>query len=313
MASWITPLIFVSGTLATFSLATMAFDWMLRRRIAARMRGVGLRGSSGEANGTSLFKDMSRFDRDYMEHSPGWLERLTSLLEKSNTSFTSTTFLFTSAALALALGAIGYGHSIWLAMTLALAGAVTPLLTMIHRVRKLQTKITEQLPEAFAMISRAVRAGQTVPSALQIIANDFEQPIAGEFSRCHEQQNLGISREIALRDLAKRASVMELQLFVVAVLVQSRSGCDLVELLDNLAEMVRKRLKLKDRIRALTGEGRMQARALLVLPLAAFIGIYFVAPEYISCLLERPGLLAATGGAQLVGVLWIRKIVNVNY
>ena len=68
-----------------------------------------------------------------------------------------------------------------------------------------------------------------------------------------------MSRETALRKLAKRTGTMELQIFVVALLVQARSGGDLVELLDNLAAMIRKRLKLKDRVRALTGEGRMQA------------------------------------------------------
>ena len=63
-----------------------------------------------------------------------------------------------------------------------------------------------------------------------------------------------------MRKLASRTGIMELQIFVVALLVQAKSGGDLVELLDNLAAMIRKRLKLKDRVRALTGEGRMQAR-----------------------------------------------------
>lgn len=72
---------------------------------------------------------------------------------------------------------------------------------------------------------------------------------------------------------------MELQIFVVAVLVQAKSGGDLAELLDNLATMVRKRLKLKDRIRALTGEGRMQAIVLIVLPVVAFAGVMFLAPD----------------------------------
>ncbi|WP_391503330.1 type II secretion system F family protein [Botrimarina mediterranea] len=163
------------------------------------------------------------------------------------------------------------------------------------------------------MISRAIKAGQTVPAALQIIADDFEKPIATEFALCYEQQNLGMSRESALRRLAARSGVMELQIFVVALLVQARSGGDLIELLDNLALMIRKRLKLGDRVRALTGEGRMQAMVLIVLPIAAFLGIVSMAPDYASCLLERPWLLCATAIAQVAGALWIRQIVNFDY
>ena len=88
---------------------------------------------------------------------------------------------------------------------------------------------------------------------------------------------------------------------------------DLVELLDNLATMVRKRLKLKDRIRALTGEGRMQAVVLILLPIVALIGVILLAPDYAQSLMERPWLLAGTAAAQLVGAIWIRQIVNFEY
>jgi tight adherence protein B len=176
-----------------------------------------------------------------------------------------------------------------------------------------QRKLSRQLPEAFAMISRAVRAGQTIPSALQIIAEDFDPPISTEFARCYEQQNLGISRESALRQLAKRTGIMELQILVVALLVQAKSGGNLVELLDNLSTMIRKRLKLKDRVRALTGEGRMQALVLSILPVAALVGIIVLAPEYSQCLLERPWLLAGTAAAVAAGAFWVRRIVNFEY
>ncbi|CAE7505023.1 unnamed protein product, partial [Symbiodinium sp. CCMP2456] len=172
---------------------------------------------------------------------------------------------------------------------------------LLARRHHRQRELCRQLPEAFEMISRAIKAGQTVPAALQIIADHFEKPIATEFALCYEQQNLGMSRESALRRLAARSGVMELQIFVVALLVQARSGGDLIELLDNLALMIRKRLKLGDRVRALTGEGRMQAMVLIVLPIAAFLGIVSMAPDYASCLLERPWLLCATAIAQVAG------------
>ena len=122
-----------------------------------------------------------------------------------------------------------------------------------------------------------------------------------------------MSRETALRKLARRTGTMELQIFVVALLVQAKSGGDLVELLDNLAAMIRKRLKLKDRVRALTGEGRMQALVLIILPVAALLGIILLSPEYAKELLDRPWLLAGTAAAQAAGAFWIRRIVNFEY
>jgi tight adherence protein B len=184
-----------------------------------------------------------------------------------------------------------------------------PLALYVKRFSR-QKKLSHQLPEAFQMISRSVSAGQTVPTALRIIADDFDEPISEEFALCYEQQNLGISRETSLRKLAQRTGIMELQLFVVALLVQERSGGDLVGLLDNLAAMIRKRLKLQNRIRALTGEGRMQALVLIILPIAALAAMLVLSPEYAQSLLDRPWLLGVAAGAQTLGALWIRRIVN---
>jgi tight adherence protein B len=209
--------------------------------------------------------------------------------------------------------AVGLYWAWWSGVLVGIAGGIAPLWALQFRKQLRQRKLSRQLPDAFAVISRAVRAGQTVPSALQIIAEDFEAPISTEFARCYEQQNLGVSRESALRQLAKRTGIMELQIFVVALLVQSRSGGDLVELLDNLAEMVRKRLKLKDRVRALTGEGRMQAFILTLLPFAAFVALAALFPDYVQSLWERPWLLAGAAAAEVVGVLWVRRIVDFEY
>ena len=170
-----------------------------------------------------------------------------------------------------------------------------------------------QLPEAFDAISRAVRAGQTTTSAFQIVADDFEAPLAEEFRRCYDEQSLGIARETALRNLAARTGIMELRIFVVALLMQSRSGGDLTELLSNLSMLVRKRVKLQQRVMALTGEGRVQATVLIVLPTAAFAGLHFLSPNYIACLLDRPWLVATALAAQAAGALWIRRIVNVAF
>src|SRR5262245_28982940 len=106
-------------------------------------------------------------------------------------------------------------------------------------------RLTRQLPDAIDVMCRGVRAGQTVPACIQMVADDFSPPISDEFRHCYEQQNLGISYDAALRNLARRTGIMELRILVVALIVQSRSGGSLVDLMHNLATIVRKRLVLQ--------------------------------------------------------------------
>lgn len=197
--------------------------------------------------------------------------------------------------------------AVMLSVSLSAVGYVV----MMRRLRR--RRLIMQLPKALEVISRAVRAGQTVPASFQIVADDFNAPIADEFRLCYEQQNLGISYESSLRQLARRTGIMELQMLVVALLVQTRSGGNLIELLDNLSGMIQKRLRLEDRVRALTGEGRMQAAVLIALPSLAFAALFFIARDYVSTLLMYPGLLAASFGAQLLGALWIRRCIHFEY
>jgi tight adherence protein B len=311
--SWIALLTFVSVSLLAISLGTLLYDWLFRYRFAVRER---LREFSDKDNGNrsvSVFKDFKRLHfHELIEHQT-WGERLQNHIDRAGIQCSNRTFAMCCLGSSLLSALARVFCAWWLVGLLSIGGAILPFCVLMIRKRIRHRRLSRQLPEAFSMISRAVKAGQTVTSALQIIAEDFDPPISAEFARCYEQQNLGVSRELALRQLANRTGIMELQIFVVALLVQAKSGGDLVELLDNLSAMIRKRLKLKDRVRALTGEGRMQALVLMILPVAGLLGIIVVAPEYARSLLDRPWLLAGTAAAQAVGAFWVRRIVNFQY
>jgi tight adherence protein B len=310
--TWIAMLTFVSASLLALSLGTLVYDWLFRYRFAVRERLKQLSDEDGNRS-ISVFKDFKRLHFDELIERQTWAERLQNQIDRAGIQCSNRTFATCCLATGALIAPVGLLWAWWLVGVLAIAGTILPFGVLILRQRSRHRKLSRQLPEAFAMISRAVKAGQTVPSALQIIAEDFDPPISAEFVRCYEQQNLGVSRELALRQLAKRTGIMELQIFVVALLVQAKSGGDLVELLDNLSGMIRKRLKLKDRVRALTGEGRMQALVLMILPVAGLLGIIVIAPGYAKSLLDRPWLLASTAAVQAVGAFWVRRIVNFQY
>jgi len=308
-SAWIAILVFAAVAIAVAVAGSLFYERFLRGHLAVQERVKELSHVGDSARSASLFKDLKRLAQQ-SGRPRTFRESVDQLVEQSATTLTLQQCCAVAVSLALCLSL----PAAWFApLAIPLAAAfgfsLVPLALYFKRFSR-QTELSRQLPEAFQMISRSVSAGQTVPAALRIIADDFDEPISEEFALCYEQQNLGISRETSLRKLAQRTGIMELQLFVVALLVQQRSGGDLVGLLDNLATMIRKRLKLQNRIRALTGEGRMQARVLIVLPVAALAAMLVLSPEYAQSLLDRPWLLGVAAGAQTLGALWIRRIVN---
>ena len=116
-----------------------------------------------------------------------------------------------------------------------------------------------------------------------------------------------------MRDLARRTGLLEIKIFVLALLIQQQAGGNLAELLDNLSAIIRERFRIVGKIRALTAEGRMQAVVLLALPPALFLLILLLNRDYGQVLLDYPWILVATFGCEAIGALWIRKIVNFDF
>jgi tight adherence protein B len=195
----------------------------------------------------------------------------------------------------------------------ALAGAALPLLYVQFKRNARLEKLRSQLPDAFDLMGRVIRAGQTVSQGLLAVADEFPQPIAGEFSYCYEQQNLGLSSEDTFRDLGRRTGLLEIKIFVLALLVQQQTGGNLAELLDKLAAIVRDRYRIRGQIKSLTAEGRLQGAVLLALPLGMFLIMMVINRDYASVLLLHPYLIVGTLISEALGAIWIRSIVNFDF
>src|SRR5207302_188258 len=145
------------------------------------------------------------------------------------------------------------------------------------------------------------------------VADEFDAPVSAEFSFCYEQQNLGLPPDIAFRDLARRTGLLEIKIFVLAMLIQQQTGGNLAELLDNLATLVRERFRLRGKIRTLTAEGRFQAIILLALPPLVLLAIFFLNPRYGQVLVDHPNLVYSMFISEALGALFIRRIINFDY
>lgn len=241
----------------------------------------------------------------------GLRQRLQTLLDQSGLMLTLRQLLGLTLLAAVGAGSLGVPLlGPWLSIPLVFLGAAAPLVYVRWRRDGRRRLFQTQLPGAFDLMARVLRAGQSVPQAFQAVADTFDQPIAGEFAQCQEQQNLGMLPELTLRDLARRTGVLEARIFVMAMLIQQQTGGNLSEVLERLAGLMRERVRIRSHIRALTAEGRLQAVVLLVLPPLMLVVMRFINRRYADILFDHWGLLAAMSVSMAVGALWIRKIVN---
>jgi tight adherence protein B len=233
------------------------------------------------------------------------------LLHEAGFSQHPRRFLLLAGGFALVLGLAGAWLWWWPGGLIGGAVGVALPSGLLHFKRKARRdKLVNQLPKAFDLMARVIRAGQSVPQAFQAVGDAFEEPLGGEFVRCQQQQNLGLPPDVVFQEMATRSGVLEFRIFVMAMLIQRQAGGNLSEVLERLAALIRGRLRLRRHVRTLTAEGRLQGLALLILPFVMYAAMFVINRPYAAELLNHPALLGGTAVLMGIGVLWIRKIVN---
>jgi tight adherence protein B len=242
---------------------------------------------------------------------------LQKLIVQADANITPSTFMMIS----LVLGALGFtaswlaGVKVYLAPGLGILLAVVPFAWLLHkRSRRLKT-FASQLPESLELVARALRAGHSLAAGLHVVAEEMPMPIAAEFNRVYEEQNLGIPIDDALRSMCERVPNLDLRFFVTSVCIQRMTGGDLAEILDKIGYVIRERFRILGQVQALTAEGRLSGVILMALPFLLFLVMMHIKYDYVEKLWTHPlGVKMSIGALimQLVGALIIRKIVNIK-
>lgn len=245
------------------------------------------------------------------------VEKLNRLYESADVPFPFRRFLWAVGVLALIGGtatAMFAPHPL-----LAPIGAVVmggaPFLWLRRRKASRVRKFLDAMPEAVELIGRALRAGHGLASGMRLVAEEMKGPIADEFGRVFEEQNLGIPIELSLRGMADRIPSMDVRFFVIAVVIQRSTGGDLAEVLDKIGRLIRQRFELYGHVRGLTAEGRLSGVVLLALPPGLLGFLAMSNYDYVSVLFNTPlgnKMLAITAALQLLGAWMIRKIVQIK-
>jgi tight adherence protein B len=225
---------------------------------------------------------------------------------------------FVSTAAGLAVGGFIFAWAILDSLLLAVAaGGVLgflPMMILSMRRNRRQTQLVDELPEALDFLGRILRAGHSLSTGLQMVGQELPEPLAGEFRRAYDAHSLGLPLDEALKDTSARIGSTEFGFFVTAILIQRQTGGDLSEVLDNISQMIRNRIRLQAHVKAKTAEGRLTGYILTGFPVVMFFMSYALNPKYAGMLLSGTGLylLGVAAGLCMIGLYAIRRITTVK-
>ncbi len=314
---------------ATISLAILALvlAWegvrqMLRQRaLVSQLRDIAKHEPKGQP------ASAGRLLRAVEKAGPAWVEAiflrlphqrdLKNFLEQGDLGWSVATFLMVTVGLAAACGlAAMVIMPMPLPVVVAGTGAILPYLYVSRRRKKRFAKFEEHFPEAIDVLGRAIRAGHAFSTGLEVVAEEANEPVAGEFRTVFEEQKFGLPLAESLLSMADRVAILDVRIFVTAVLIQRQSGGNLAEILDNLAFVIRERFKFRRQLRVHSAHGRMTGYVLAAAPVVAGVGMYTLNPEYMRVLVDEPSgrlMLAVAVTLQIFGFLVIRRMVDVKF
>ena len=199
--------------------------------------------------------------------------RLEALLEQTELEMTVAQLLGLcggGAFLGLVLGFLAdAGFTIFVPVVLF---GLVPIFYVLFKRAQRSTRLSEQLPDALEMMARSLRAGHALSSSFKMVATEMPTPVAIEFGRAFEAQELGQPFERAVADMTKRApDNQDLKIFALSVIVQKETGGNLVEIIERIADTVRARYKFQGKLRGLTAEARMSSYVVGALPIASLL------------------------------------------
>jgi tight adherence protein B len=270
-------------------------------------------------SGTLLLKEivgpMPNMDRVATEALKGsGVERW---LQQSGTAMTiSAVILITLLFGALAaIATFMFTHLWWAAIVAFVLGLGIQPMVLKHKRSARIYRFEEHFPEALDLLSRAVRAGHAFSAGMKMVADELDDPVGPEFRKAFDEQNYGLPLKESLNGMADRIPLLDVKFFATAVLIQRETGGNLAEILDNLANVVRERFKIRRQVRVHTAHGRFTGYVLMALPAFLAVALMFINPEHMNLLFEeRIGqlMILACIVMQAIGFIWIKQIVKIE-
>jgi tight adherence protein B len=243
--------------------------------------------------------------------------QLKRMLDQADLHVTPSRLLMFSAMAGMlaALAASVISISIVLMFAAGVVAASIPFVHVWWKRKRRFDAFLEHLPDALDLMSRALSAGHAFSESLHMVSAEMPEPIATEFRKTYEEQNLGLSLKLALENLTQRIPLLDLRMCVTAVLIQRETGGNLAEILEKVAYTIRERFRIMGDLKTLTTSSRMSAWLLCGLPIFVTLVITVMNPEYMNVLWRDPRghyLIATAMILQVTGMLIVRKILRIK-
>ena len=252
--------------------------------------------------------------------SGAWLERVDRSLRLADSQLKPIDFL----AIRVAMAGLGFAvpylfvggiMGLLIAFAAGLFGYQAPQIWLHRRESSRAKKLEDQLPEALTMISNSLKAGFGLLQSLDLAVEQLAHPVATELAQTVHETNIGSSIDEAFLDLGERCDSYDLDLVVTAVLVQRASGGNLAEILSNVAETMRERVRIRNEIVTLTAQQKLTGIVIGLMPVGVGLLFLVVSPEYITPLFtETIGkvMLGAAIVLESVGIMIIQRILDID-
>src|SRR5207302_1830359 len=238
---------------------------------------------------------------------------LTEDLARAGLSITPAEYLLIrigAVALGALIGLFRFGISVG-PIVIAAVGFVIPPLVVNYLQRRRQNMFNDQLTGMLQLLSNSLKTGYAIDRALETVATKSQPPVSTEFERVTTEVTLGTSVEDALSALLLRINSPDLEFIVTAILLHTRVGGNLAEVLDNISDTLRDRLQTKRDMSVLTAQSRASASIITGLPILLGLGLYVFVPGYFAPMTSTfvgYVLLGIAGLLILIGNILIRRM-----
>jgi tight adherence protein B len=329
--AWLRPLILVCTFGAVLLAAEVLVGWLASNRADARAVNLRLKliaqGRSREETMRLLRRRKSALPSDLPMFVQKLGQRFERLLIAAQVPLPTTHVLLALLVAPLgifllilvvmvALGAgIGAGRLLMVATFAGVLGTFLPLMALQFKANRTRKKMEDQFPVALDVFVRGLRAGHPIAAALDLLTVEMTDPIGSEFGTVVDEVTYGAELRDALQAMADRWELDDMRMFVVSLSVQSETGGNLAEILDNLSKVIRERHSMMLKVRALSSEGRMTAVMLTALPVLAFTGLFMMSPQFYLDVADDPAFVPGFVTLILmymIGFFWIRRMVDLK-
>ena len=242
---------------------------------------------------------------------------LASLLERAGYTRTVNEVAAVIAAFAVVGGAIGalrMGGGLGFIVGAAAAGCL-PVVFLKYKASQRLNRFQRDFPDAMDMMTRAIRAGHALGSAIKLVGEEMRQPVGPEFARVAEEMRLGRDVSEALGGLEQRVPAEDVRFFCTAISIQRTTGGNLAEVLDRLSEVIRERYKLLSHARVLSTQHRWSAILVGLSPIVFAIVFQLIHPDYFTAFFESPSAPMFLGlglAFEAVGFFWVWRIAQIK-